>query len=118
MWRVLRFPRPATHRRTTVARVTVDEGRHEAVDTPQTAGGQGTEGGPEELREELRLVDEELADLRAAAAGLRGELGGRGAGPMDLAENAATVTFAEEQEALIRVLERRRERLLRKLEAA
>jgi hypothetical protein len=71
--------------------------------------------GNEALFEELRVVDEELADLRAEVARLRSQLGGRDAGPMDLAENAATVTAAEEQQALIEALEGRREALLRKL---
>ena len=61
------------------------------------------------------MVDEELAGLREEVARLRDQLGGRDAGPMDLAENAATVTAAEEQEALIQALEGRRESLLRKL---
>jgi hypothetical protein len=69
----------------------------------------------ETLNEELRVVDEELAGLREEVARLRGQLGGRDSGPMDLAENAAAVTAAEEQEALIEALEGRRESLLRKL---
>jgi hypothetical protein len=36
---------------------------------------------------------------------------------MDMAENAAQITAAEEQEALIEVLEARRETLLRRLES-
>jgi hypothetical protein len=71
--------------------------------------------GTETVQEQLRLVEEEIAGLRAEVAGLRGQLGGRDAGPMDLAENAAAVTSAEEQEALIQVLEERRQSLLRKL---
>ncbi|HEY7223188.1 MAG TPA: hypothetical protein VH561_06215 [Micromonosporaceae bacterium] len=67
------------------------------------------------LQDELRVVDEELAGLRAEVAQLRGQFGGRDSGPMDLAENAAAITAAEEQEALIGVLEQRRAGLLRKL---
>ena len=69
----------------------------------------------DELRDELRDVEEELELLRAQAHSLRNLLGQRDAGPMDMAENAAQVTAAEEQEALIEVLEARRETLQRKL---
>ena len=58
----------------------------------------------------------DLASLRAQAKSLRSPLGGRETGPMDLAENAAQLTAAEEQEALIEVLEARRDTLLRRLE--
>ena len=71
----------------------------------------------EAIRNELRTVEEELEALRAQARALRSPLGGRDTGPMDLAENAAQLTLAEEQEALIEVLENRRETLVRKLEA-
>ena len=66
-----------------------------------------------EVRDELRDIDEEIAVLRAQALQLRSSVSG--AGPMDLPENAATLTFAEEQEALVEVLEDRRARLLRRL---
>lgn len=73
-------------------------------------------GSPTEaLQEELRVVDEELAGLREEVSRLRDQLGGRDAGPMDPAENAATVTSIEEQQALIEALEGRRETLVRKL---
>jgi hypothetical protein len=67
------------------------------------------------MQDELRLLDEELAGLRAEVDELRAQFGGRAAGPMDLAESAAAITAAEEQEALIQVLEQRRDGLLRKL---
>ena len=70
-----------------------------------------------DVREELRLVDEELAGLRETAEELRSQVGERTSGPMDLAESAAVITAAEEQEALIDVLEQRRAGLLRKLDA-
>ena len=62
-------------------------------------------------------MEEELESLRAQARSLRSPLGGRETGPMDMAENAAQITAAEEQEALIEVLEARRETLLRRLES-
>jgi hypothetical protein len=67
------------------------------------------------MREQLQLVDEELAGLRAEVDELRAQFGGRASGPMDLAESAAAITSAEEQEALIEALEERRAGLLRKL---
>ena len=67
------------------------------------------------LREELRTVEEELAGLRTEVGQLRGQFGGRGDGPVDSAENAADLTSVEEQEALIDVLERRREQLAARL---
>ena len=69
----------------------------------------------DDVREQLRLVDEELAGLRRQAEELRTQVGERTGGPMDLAESASAITAAEEQEALIDVLEQRRAGLLRKL---
>ncbi len=67
------------------------------------------------LREELGLVEEELTRLRTTAAGLRAQIGGRSYGPTDSAERSLLITEAEEQEALVAVLERRREELLQRL---
>jgi hypothetical protein len=71
--------------------------------------------GQESLREELRTVEEELAGLRAEVGALRGQFGGRSDGALDSAENAADLMNVEEQEALIEVLERRRELLAARL---
>jgi hypothetical protein len=68
-----------------------------------------------DVRQQLHEVDEELAGLRRQAEELRALVGERTAGPMDLADSAAAITAAEEQEALIDVLEQRRAGLLRKL---
>jgi hypothetical protein len=68
------------------------------------------------LREELRVVDEELAQLRESAAGLRRRIGERWDDPTDSAERSLLITTAEEQEAFIEVLENRREDLLRRLD--
>jgi hypothetical protein len=72
---------------------------------------------PTALREELQRVEEELAQLRETAAGLRRRIGERADDPTDSAEHALLITTAEEQEALMEVLERRREKLLRRLGA-
>jgi hypothetical protein len=66
-------------------------------------------------REELRLVEEDLARLRETAADLRRRLGERSDDPTDPEERAALIEAAEENEALIARLEVRREELLGRL---
>jgi hypothetical protein len=61
--------------------------------------------------EELRVIDEELARLREAAASLRREIGERQDDPGDPVDHASLIEAAEEQEALIAELEDRRARL-------
>jgi hypothetical protein len=61
------------------------------------------------LREELRLVEEELAELRPQVAEARRRIGDRSDSPTDSAELAAELTAVEEQEAVVRLLERRAE---------
>jgi hypothetical protein len=68
------------------------------------------------LREELREVEADLAELRRTAAELRRQIGERWFDPTDEPERAALITAAEEQEALAEELELRREELLRRLE--
>jgi hypothetical protein len=67
------------------------------------------------LREELGLVEEELTQLRTTAAELRRQIGERSDEPTDPAERSLLIIEAEEQEALIAVLERRQEELLQRL---
>jgi hypothetical protein len=69
-----------------------------------------------ELREELRIVEDELAQLRVTVAGLRAQIGDRSDGARDSAELAAVLTATEEQEALIGILEGRRAELRRHLD--
>lgn len=66
-------------------------------------------------REELRLVEEDLARLRETATDLRRRLGERGDDPTDPEERAAVIEAAEENEALVARLEVRREELLGRL---
>ena len=68
-----------------------------------------------QLREELGLVEEELARVRTTAPERRRQIGERSDDPTDPAERSLLITEAEEQEALIAVLERRREELLQRL---
>ena len=65
-----------------------------------------------EIREELQLVEEDLAQLRQTAATLRQRIGERADEPTDAAERAAVIESADEQELLIARLEARREQLL------
>jgi hypothetical protein len=67
------------------------------------------------LEAELRIVKEDLTRLRETAADLRRRIGEREDEPTDPAERSALIEQAEEQEALIGMLEARREELLRKL---
>jgi hypothetical protein len=67
------------------------------------------------LREQLQVVEKDLAELRETAAELRRRIGSRDDDPTDPEERSLLITTAEEQEALIEVLEQRREDLLRRL---
>jgi predicted nucleic acid-binding Zn-ribbon protein len=67
------------------------------------------------LQDELRVLEEDRARLRETAADLRRRIGEREDEPTDPAERSALIEQAEEQEALIDVLEARREELLREL---
>ena len=60
------------------------------------------------LREELRTIDERLAELRQELEGLQDDL-------RDADDSAAAITLVEEQEALIETLETRRAQLARQL---
>jgi len=66
------------------------------------------------LGAELRLVNAERSELLRASRELRGELSDLG--PADAAERAALITQAEELEAFVAELERRRDALLEKLQ--
>jgi bacterioferritin (cytochrome b1) len=67
------------------------------------------------LREELQVVEEDLAQVRESAAELRRRIGSRDDDPTDPEERSMLIATAEEQEAFIEVLEQRREDLLRRL---
>lgn len=63
----------------------------------------------DELRERLRALDDELAELRH-------ELGPNSNEPRDFGDAGLAVRDMDEQQALIRALEARRQRLLQQLE--
>jgi hypothetical protein len=77
-------------------------------------GGDVTEEG---LREELRLVEEEIAQLSAAGAELRRRVTEGVDEPVDPEERAASLTAAEEQEAIVATLEQRRRELQQRIAA-
>jgi hypothetical protein len=63
------------------------------------------------VREELRLVEEELAELRRTAEEARRRIGDRSDWPTDPAEIGMQITAVEEQRAVINALEARRDAL-------
>lgn len=65
----------------------------------------------EDIREELRLVEEDLAEVRKTTASLRQRIGERADEPTDAAERSALIESADEQEALVYQLQARREQL-------
>jgi hypothetical protein len=70
---------------------------------------------PAEIREELQVVQADLARLRQEVADLRRRLGEGWDEPTDPEERSVLIEGAEEQEALIDELEARREELRRRL---
>ncbi len=71
---------------------------------------------PEQLRQELREIDAEIADLRRSAADVRTRLGPDGDGVENSEDIAADLTGIQEDEAVIGVLEQRREAICRRLD--
>lgn len=72
----------------------------------------------DDLREELRLVEDELAGVRRTAAALRAEIGSRSDGVVDAEDIAAIFTSVEEQDAVAASLEARRNALQARLDLA
>jgi SMC interacting uncharacterized protein involved in chromosome segregation len=70
------------------------------------------------LREELRLIEEEIAELRESAASLRRQVGDRSDGNLEPEEVGATIASAEELEAIVDTLETRRDDLTRRIAAS
>jgi hypothetical protein len=68
-----------------------------------------------EIRDELDKVEGEIETLRKSAHELRASLGDEAGGPMEPEDRAATLTQAEQQEAIIETLEARRDQLKREL---
>ncbi len=66
------------------------------------------------LQEQLRTLDAEVAEMRQTVSTLRRGIGESDA-PVDPADVAAAITAAEEQEAVLRLLEARRDKVQRQL---
>jgi hypothetical protein len=75
----------------------------------------GTAQSPAAIREELQIVEEDLARLRESDVDLRRQIGEGWNEPTDAAERSTLIEEAEELEALIEELEAWREELLRRL---
>ena len=69
-----------------------------------------------DLRRHLADVEAQLRTLRGESEGLTEQVGGQEDGPQDPEDTAAALTNAEENGALIDLLEQRRESLLRQLD--
>jgi hypothetical protein len=75
---------------------------------------------PDQLRQELKDIDEELAELRRLtgdAQARRGQDGDRSEGFVEQEEIATELTGIAETEAVIDILEQRRERVEQQLRA-
>jgi hypothetical protein len=75
----------------------------------------GDNSTPEPLRQELRDLDAQIAQLKGQSADVKGQVGAYSEGVQDSEEIAAGLTNVEEQEAVIGILERRREAIVEKL---
>ncbi len=71
-----------------------------------------TDRSPVELRTELERVEREVAELRPQIRDIREQL----ADPGDGSDRTEMLTMAEQQEAILAVLEVRRDELRRRLE--
>jgi chromosome segregation ATPase len=69
------------------------------------------------LRDEIEMVEQELEELRQTVADLRRRIGERWDSPTDPEERGSLITYLEEQKAVLRFLEARRDELRRRLGA-
>lgn len=68
------------------------------------------------LRDELRIIEQDLADLTKELDELRQEIGDRSDDPGDRVDHTTQITQLEMTEALIAELEARRHELLQRLD--
>jgi hypothetical protein len=90
--------------------------RKPAQSTGKGSGPVTAEKSEAELREELRLVEDDIESLRRSAMELRRSVGEDE--PADFADRAAAIAAADEQESLAEQLEARREELVKRLGTA
>lgn len=69
------------------------------------------------LRNELRLVEEEMEQARRTAAESRRRIGDRTEGATDVEDRSSAITQAEEQEELLGILTTRRESIQERIRA-
>jgi hypothetical protein len=69
----------------------------------------------EQLRTELRDIDAEIAQLRGSTRDLRAAAGSQAGGVEDTEEQASDLTTEGENDAVLEVLEQRRETVRRQL---
>jgi molybdopterin-biosynthesis enzyme MoeA-like protein len=93
--------------------------QHHTGSTPQKGQAHMTsERSETAVRDELRRVEEQQAELRRTAQELRRQIAERADAPRDEVDVAAELTTAEELEALIAKLEDRRQALCTQLGGA
>lgn len=73
---------------------------------------------PDELREELRIVEEDIAGAEQTAAELRRLIGERSTGATDREELSQLIQEKDSHDAVLRILVARRERLQKRLAEA
>lgn len=70
---------------------------------------------PEQLRQELRDLDAQIAELRRDTNQVRAGIGPNGDGVQNAEDIAAELTTVEEDEGVIEILEQRREAIRARL---
>ena len=70
---------------------------------------------PEQLRQELKDIDAQIAELRRVSGGVVSSVGSDGDGVENAEDIAADLTGVEENDAVIEILEQRREAIQRRL---
>jgi len=70
---------------------------------------------PEQLRQELKDIDAQIAELRRVSGGVVSSVGSDGDGVENAEDIAAGLTGVEENDAVIEILQQRREAVQRRL---
>lgn len=70
---------------------------------------------PEQLRQELKDIDAQIANLRRESGGVVASVGSGGDGVENTEDIAADLTGVEENDAVIEILQQRREAIQRRL---
>lgn len=70
---------------------------------------------PEQLRQEIKDIDAQIAELRRVSGGVVSSVGSDGDGVENSEDIAADLTGIEENDAVIEILQQRRESIQRRL---